>query len=81
MTPKEALNILDKTVIRNLELKIVLSKAVEKQIPQKIDNKESDDLVSGCHYCGEINALWKPNGSRNRYCGNCGQAIDWSDKE
>ena len=53
--------------------------ALEKQIPKKLDGKDEDDLVCGCHKCGEVNALWKMNGDRNRYCGNCGQAIDWSD--
>ena len=74
-------NMLDKEVGKtNLYIALQMAiKALEKQIPQKIDNKDTDDLVSGCHCCGEINALWKPNGSRNNYCGNCGQAIDWSD--
>lgn len=35
MTPEEALKILDETVIGNLELKIVMSKALKKQIPKK----------------------------------------------
>ena len=53
--------------------------ALEKQIPKKIDRKSADDLVTGCHRCGEINALWKSNGDKNCYCGNCGQKIDWGD--
>lgn len=55
--------------------------ALEKQIPRKIDNKDEADLVYGCHCCGEINALWKMNGEKNKYCGNCGQKIDWSEEK
>ncbi len=55
--------------------------ALEKQIPKKLDGKDEDDLVCGCHRCYEVNALWKMNGDRNGYCGNCGQALDWSDTE
>lgn len=62
-----------------LEICKMAKSAIEKQIPREIDNKDEDDLVYGCHNCGEINALWKANGDRNQYCGNCGQKIDWSD--
>lgn len=58
------------------EFKIAIS-CIEKQIAKEIDNKEEDDLVYGCHCCGEINALWKMNGDKNKYCGNCGQKIKW----
>lgn len=79
----DTVNMLDREVGKsNLYIALQMAiKALEKQIPQKIDNKDADDLVNGCHCCGEINALWKPNGNRNNYCGNCGQAIDWSDTE
>ena len=65
---------------RKIAIDIAIS-ALEKRIPKKIDGKDEDDLVCGCHRCGEVNALWKMNGDRNNYCGNCGQAIDWSDTE
>lgn len=64
-----------------LEICKMAKQAIEKQIPKKLDGKDEDDLVRGCHKCSEVNALWKMNGDRNRYCGNCGQAIDWSDTE
>ena len=54
--------------------------ALSKQIPEKIDNISKDDLVAGCHCCGEINALYKLNGDRNNYCGNCGQKINWGEQ-
>ena len=69
MTPKEALNILDETVIGNLELKIVLSNAIEKQIPKKC--KKFKDVCS-CGY-GVFPHM--------NFCSQCGQALDWSDTE
>ena len=62
-----------------LEICKMAKSAIEKQIPKKLDGKDEDDLVCGCHNCGEVNALWRMNEDRNRYCGNCGQAIDWGD--
>jgi hypothetical protein len=62
---------------RNYEALDIAIKALEKQISKKVNGKDEDDLVCGCHKCGEVNALWKMNGDRNRYCGNCGQAIKW----
>lgn len=64
----------------NLNEKAIVE-AFEKQIPQKIDNVPDGDLVAGCHRCGEINALYKPNGGRCNYCGNCGQKINWGNNE
>ena len=65
--------------VDNKELQRLIDIAIERQIPREFDNKDEDDVVYGCHNCGEINALWKANGDRNQYCGNCGQKIDWSD--
>ena len=63
------------------DLENIVIQALEKQIPQKIDNVPDGDLVAGCHRCGEINALYKPNGDRCNYCGNCGQKINWGNNE
>ena len=71
----------DEFHVEALKVCEVVKQALEKQIPKKLDGKDEDDLVCGCHKCGEVNALWKMNGDRNRYCGNCGQAIDWGDIE
>ena len=79
MTPKEALNILDETVIRNLELKVVLSNALEKQIPKK--PRVNDDSWFCCRSCGETFSLANTVHRKNKYCGNCGQALDWGDCE
>lgn len=74
MTPKEVLNTLDKTVIRNLELKIVLSEAIKKQIPQKITEPV-------CPSCNRIFLFRHGERKKGNYCDNCGQAIDWSGEE
>lgn len=72
MTYEEALKTLDETVIGNLELKIVLSNALEKQIPKKPD-------LDGGIYCPCCLHEFKENYDTTSYCPNCGQAIDWSD--
>ena len=72
MTYEEALKTLDETFIGNLELKIVLSNALEKQIPKKPD-------LDGGIYCPCCLHEFKENYDTTSYCPNCGQAIDWSD--
>lgn len=72
MTYEESLKTLDETVIGNIELKIVLSNALEKQIPKKPD-------LDGGIYCPCCLHEFKENYDTTSYCPNCGQAIDWSD--
>lgn len=93
MTAKEALDTLDKTVIGNLELKIALSAALEKQIPKS-------PVLFKYGYCDgntcEVKTMPFPmcptcweNGNRLiwdslidntvAYCRRCGQAIDWGE--
>lgn len=83
MTPKEALNILDETVIGNLELKIVLSNAIEKQIPKKPLDVEFQWCI--CPACGGSvcldNVLEHIQNNEATHCEHCGQALDWSDTE
>ena len=74
MTYEEALKTLDETFIGNLELKIVLSNALEKQIPKKLD-------LDGGVYCPCCLHEFKANYNTTSYCPHCGQAIDWSDTE
>ena len=77
MNYKEALNILDETVIGNLELKIVLSKALERIIPKK--PKEYPLSDGKCPCCDAVfDYDWKP---KSKYCQNCDQALDWEDKQ
>lgn len=88
MSPKEALKKLDETVIGNLELKIALTRAVEKQIPKKVAHEATLYKCCTCPTCK--NAIdefieFVPNQPRIRvetlYCKYCGQALDWSDTE
>ena len=74
MTPKEALNILDETVIGNFELKVVLSNALEKQIPKKPKYIEGDYDMPLCPNCG-----MSVDENEEIHCSTCGQAIDWGD--
>jgi hypothetical protein len=72
MAPQKALNRLDETVTGNLEWKIVLSNALEKQIPKKPKERQGT-TYSFCPCCDSNNIY--------EYCGDCGQRIDWSDTD
>lgn len=80
MTPQEALNTLDKTVIRNLELKIVLSNALKKQIPKKPiihgyrEGREVNTISYTCPICNK-------HIDKDNYCKHCGNTLDWSEEE
>lgn len=80
MTPKEALKILDETVIGNLELKIVLSNALEKQIPKKPnihgyrEGREINTISYTCPICNK-------HIGREDFCKHCGQALFWKSEE
>ena len=39
---------------------------------------DGDTSIYACAYCGSGEYLFNEDGGHNRYCGNCGQAIDWS---
>lgn len=61
-------------------------RALEKQIPKKptsIDYKKYIDTVKNALYLK--GAYWCPNCEHvvkcGTYCSDCGQAIDWSEKE
>lgn len=78
MMPQEALDRLDKKVIGDLELKIVLSKALEKQIPKKskiLEERYTRNFIFGCPNCNEFVKF------NQKYCVHCGQALDWSEAE
>ena len=85
MTNEQALNKLDETLIGNLKWKMVLSKALGKQIPKKptphIVNVER--LKIGNANWGKGTTVYKCPCCNNfisrlyDYCYKCGQAIDW----
>ena len=53
--------------------------ALEKQIPKK--PIEEQGISPRCPYCESANYLTNEDEEDNKFCGNCGQAIDWRDKD
>lgn len=82
MTAQEALDKLDKTVTVDLQWKIVLTNALEKQIPKKIikkigecysmtkDGTARHEITFVCPSC---NAMQEGDD----YCWKCGQKLKW----
>lgn len=91
MTPQEAIEIItnaiqtDKMTARQDVALAIAQKAFEKQTPKKPLDVHTPVVTWGlCSVCkGELNKL---GGRPNRlflgtaYCPDCGQALDWSDK-
>lgn len=42
---------------------------------------DGDTEILACPTCGSGEYLHNEDGNRNRYCGQCGQIIDWPDDE
>lgn len=53
--------------------------ALEKQIPKKAKGKDDNFGISYgiCPNCNKIVDVWNDN----RFCDECGQAIDWEETE
>ena len=93
MTESEAIKIIentpifryeaDKTIHSDLFNALAMGcKALEKQIPKKpIEMKPTDKLMNGYYSCPICGGWVGMDEYSNNYCGNCGQAIDWSDEE
>ena len=83
MTPEKALKILDETVVGNLELKIVLSNALERQIPKRANEIEYPWAI--CSVCGGSinleNIIEYLHNKEHSHCEHCGQSIDWGGTE
>lgn len=63
--------------IDNKELAEMIDNAIEKQIPKKPVDKSIENIkFMLCPCCGNNNIL-----SLDKYCSDCGQALDWSDTE
>lgn len=91
MTAQEALEIITNIVQRQNVTKendlalAITQKAIEKQIPKKPykrkEHKQNDYYCAVCrYYLGDEMEL-KFAGLQPKFCPNCGQALDWSDKE
>lgn len=50
--------------------------ALEKLVPLSIHTDE-DKHTDACQGCGSGEFLYNEDGNRNRFCGQCGQAIKW----
>lgn len=57
--------------------KAAIMDALKKQMPQK--QRIDDNDWRCCPRCGETFFLTSAFNKRNKYCGNCGQALDWGD--
>ena len=61
-------------------LKIAIN-ALEKQIPKKpIEMKPTDKLLNGYYACPVCHGWVGMDEYSNKYCGCCGNKIDWSDE-
>jgi hypothetical protein len=83
MTPKGAFKVLKNTLIRTRGCNVAYSKALhlamaalEKQVPIKVVFQSE---FEGLRYCPCCNVRFIGWGMK--YCGECGQALDWSDTE
>lgn len=63
------------------EAKAVAMKALEKQIPKKPKSKRCDEKTAYTCECGKKHlVIYREGlifGNKNKYCEQCGQAIDW----
>ncbi len=85
MDYKEALDILDKTFIGNLEAKVLITKAIKKQIETKVTHEASLYRCCTCPSCSNVVGKierWGDSDVRitHPFCKLCGQALDWSDE-
>ena len=58
------------------------AQALEKQIPQKVSygyDEQNDIKCPNCDYV--ISYMDAHDKGVDKYCSNCGQALDWSDTE
>lgn len=84
MTYEQALNKLDETFIGDFELKVILSKALEKQIPKKhhhtrvnvVNCKARESICPSC-----LGVIITTENEYPKHCTWCGQALDWSGVE
>ena len=86
MTYKEALDILDKTFIGSLEAKVLITKAVQRQIPSKVTHEASLYRCCTCPSCHNVVGSFEKWGDRyvritEPFCKLCGQALDFGDEQ
>lgn len=79
----DALDILDKTFVGNLEAKVLITKAIKKQIETKVTHEASLHRCCTCPSCGNVvDEFTDFKGGKVRvivpFCKLCGQSLDWS---
>lgn len=52
--------------------------ALDRRIP-RTPHPDNDAHILACPHCGSGEWLYNEDGNRVRFCGQCGQAIDWSE--
>lgn len=53
--------------------------AIEKQTPKKIERRDDHSFCPNCHFCrGNIEVLLRYK-TAEKFCPDCGQALDWSE--
>lgn len=92
MTYEEALDRLDKTFIGDLELKVVLTEALQKRIPRKPQTtihkyrqENTEELgeykLTHCPFCfwedKELGYFDSLVDKGTKFCRRCGQALNW----
>lgn len=94
MSEQEAINVMDKYTNKALskvviEAHVMAISALEKQIPKKpyIQQVVKDFREHDCYECPNCDSFvgyvsdCKDEHYQIGYCSNCGQKLDWSDKE
>lgn len=56
----------------------VIGRDAVLKLVKKSPFPDGDKSIYSCACCGSGEYLFNEDGNYNRYCGNCGQAIDWS---
>ncbi len=54
------------------------TRALQLRIPRSPD-PDGDKSIRACANCGSGEYLYNEDGAENTFCGQCGQAIDWSE--
>lgn len=69
-----------------IECREVIHKSLEKQMPKKLKTIKvgQSGLVLLCPNCENemamiYSSIWQQGKYRQKYCENCGQALDWND--
>lgn len=50
--------------------------ALVRMVPKR-PHPDGNERVEACQGCGSGEFLYNEDGNRNRFCGQCGQAIKW----